>query len=418
MNNLSISQAKQHSVKQDVPDANHERALSIMSAVHSPIKSSQLEESARKLHPGDLMRTLSTSNDIPTKPLSTTEQDVSWKYGVSAKDNVIHESPKTSNKPLFDKMSRPFRSMRGKSSTQGNNLSTNMLVITTDDALPVRPYPRSTYSELNVDVDDDNGDMGSIGSDGVSIHSSYSMPMDDELALDAGLQASLEDNGENEEKGDGEFDAVNHDLQLDYAPQGSPATRFRFVVGGQPNVATEMGSGIHEESRGAWMNLSAEDRVTIVEAIGERNNREDQHLPRESLIDSGCNVGTSGPGMSFSGYSEPAQYVNVTGIGGSTSSARLGSFRSVVSLDSGEKVILIFRGYAHHTESSSATHSVDQIESNGNTIQGRSPRHGEASLIETPGGEIIPLQLMDDWQSEPHQQQQNYSERNYFLNAP
>ena len=146
MNNLRISQAKQN-----VPDVDRDRAHSIMNAVHSPIKSSELEESARKYHPGDIMRTLSVSNDIPTKPFSTTEQDLSWKYGESVKDSTVREPPKTSNKPLFDKMSRPFQRMR-------NNLSTNMLVITTEneEADVVRPYPRNTYKELN-DVGDDEG---------------------------------------------------------------------------------------------------------------------------------------------------------------------------------------------------------------------------------------------------------------------
>ena len=216
--------------------------------------------------------------------------------------------------------------------------------------------------------------MGSIeGSDEVSIHSSYSIVMDDELALDAGVQASLEDNGE-KGIGDNEYtnapfgwyskkqntvggnvdDADDRGLQLDYAAPESPATRFRFVADGQPNGVTGMGSENREENRGAWMNLNAEDRLAIVEAIAERNNHEDHHVPRESLIDSGCNVGVSGPGLSFMRYSEPAQYVNVTGIGGSTSNARLGSFRSLVSLDSGENVILIFHGYAHHPESPSA----------------------------------------------------------------
>jgi len=401
MNNLRISHAKQHSVSQTAPDASHGRALSIMNAVPSPLKSSALEESVRKLHPGDIMRTLSTSNDIPTKPLSTTAQDASWKYGESAKGNAI-QPPKTSNKPLFDKMSRPFQRMRGKSSTQDSNLSTNMLVVTTEDEVAdvLRPYPRSTYREVNDDVDDEgsidiHGDVGSVGSDEVSTHSSYSIPMDDELAFDAGLQASLEDDGENEEMEDVGINTNSFGLRLDYVAQGSPATKFRFVAGGQQNVAAEMGSETHEENRGAWMNLSAEDRLTIVEAIGERNNREGLHVPKESLIDSGCNVGISGPGMSLTGYNEPAQYVNVTGIGGSTSSARLGSFRSVASLDSGEKVILTFRGYAHYPESSSATHSVTQMESNGNIIQERSPRFGETPVIETLGGEIIPLHSTD-----------------------
>jgi len=417
MNNLRISQAKQN-----VPDVESERAYSIMNAVHYPIKSSQLEESARKHHPGDIMRTLSVSNDIPTKPFSTTEQDLSWKYGESVKDNTFREPQKTSSKPLFDKMSRPFQRMRG-------NLSTNMLVITTEneEADVVRPYPRNTYKELN-DVDDDGGsayvfdDVGSVeGSDEVSIHSSYSIVMDDELALDEGVRASLEDNGENENEkaidvseytdapfgwyskkqntvGDsveGGSDADDRGLQLDYAAQESPAIRFRFVADGQPNGVTELGSENREENRGAWMNLNAEDRLTIVEAIAERNNREDHRVPRESLVDSGCNVGVSGPGLSFIGYSEPAQYVNVTGIGGSTVNARLGSFRSLVSLDSGENAILIFNGYAHHPESPSATHSVAQMESNGSIIQGRPPRLGESAVIETLGGETIPLQFTD-----------------------
>ena len=349
----------------------------------------------------------------------TTEQDLSWKYGESVKDSTVREPPKTSNKPLFDKVSRPFQRMRG-------NLSTNMLVITTEDeeADVVRPYPRTTYKELDdvegsVDVYDD---VGSIeGSDEASILSSYSMVMDDELALDAGVRASLDDNGENEdEKGieDNEYTNApfgwyskkqntvggnveegfytdNHGLQLDYATPEGPAIKFRLVADGQPNDVTEMGSAYREESRGAWMNLNAEDRLAIVEAIGERNNRENHRVPRESIVDSGCNVGVSGPGLSFVGYSEPAQYVNVTGIGGSTLSARLGSFRSLVSLDSGENAILIFHGYAHHPESPSATHSVAQMESNGNIIQGRPPRFGGPAVIETLEGETIPLQFTD-----------------------
>jgi len=419
MNNLRISQAKQN-----VPDVDRDRAHSIMNAVHSPLKSSTLEESARKYHPGDLMRTLSISNDIPTKPFSTTEQDLSWKYGESVKDNTVREPPKTSNKPLFDKMSRPFQRMRG-------NLSTNMLVITTEDEEDVvRPYPRVTYKELD-GVDGDEGsvdvydDVGSVeGSDEVSILSSYSMVMDDELALDAGVRASLEDNGESRDEKDiedneyinapfgwhskkqntvggnvdGGFYTDNcglRELQLDYATPKDPAIKFRLVAGGQPNDVTERGSAYREESRGAWMNLNAEDRLAIVEAIGERNNRENHRVPRESLIDSGCSVGVSGPGLSFVGYSEPAQYVNVTGIGGSTLSARLGSFRSLVSLDSGENAILIFHGYAHHPESPSATHSVAQMESNGNIIQGRPTRFGEPAVIETLEGETIPLQFTD-----------------------
>ena len=127
----------------------------------------------------------------------------------------------------------------------------------------------------------------------------------------------------------------------------------------------------------------------------QRDNREGHRVPKESLVDSECNVGVSGPGLSFIGYSEPAQYANVTGIGGSTLSARLRSFRSLVSLDSGENAILIFHRYAHHPESPSATHSVAQIESNGSIVQGRPPRLGGPAVIETLGGETIPLQFTD-----------------------
>jgi len=35
------------------------------------------------------------------------------------------------------------------------------------------------------------------------------------------------------------------------------------------------------------------------------------------------------------------------------------------------------------------------MESNGSIIQGRPPRFGESAVIETPGGETIPLQFTD-----------------------
>ena len=73
----------------------------------------------------------------------------------------------------------------------------------------------------------------------------------------------------------------------------------------------------------------------------------------------------------------------------------VGSSKESTSSYSGENAILIFHGYAHHPESPSATHSVAQIESNGSIIQGRPPRLGESAVIETLGGETIPLQFTD-----------------------
>lgn len=69
----------------------------------------------------------------------------------------------------------------------------------------------------------------------------------------------------------------------------------------------------------------------------------------------------------------------------------IGTFISVLRLDTDEEVLGVFPEYAHNPMNQQAIHSTFQLTTHGMTVQDRSPKFGTPPSITTPQGDVIPL---------------------------
>lgn len=127
---------------------------------------------------------------------------------------------------------------------------------------------------------------GDSDDDGESSHSSYVIGMDDDLALAAGIQASIEEIGEeNEENGEGNGGNNARELDVSYQRPIMLDRNNRFVADGRrPSTPEPRYGGQSYEFPGAgnhtWMHY-------------------ENNYGRDSLVDRGCNGGIYGPGMTL-----------------------------------------------------------------------------------------------------------------------
>jgi len=140
--------------------------------------------------------------------------------------------------------------------------------------------------------------------------------------------------------------------------------------------------------------------VITEEGIGEipdgNEGGEEDNRTELSTVDGGNNRGVSGPGMRFLNHASPERRVDLFGFQGRVENGILiGSFASVVRIDTGEEVLAIFSEYAHVPTNSHAIHSTIQLTDQGMIVEDRSPRFGTPPSIATPEGDVIPLLFAD-----------------------
>ena len=122
---------------------------------------------------------------------------------------------------------------------------------------------------------------------------------------------------------------------------------------------------------------------------------EEGNMTEMSTMDGGNNRGVSGPGMRLMTHVSPERRVDLFGFQGRVENGMLiGSFASVVRLNTGEEALAIFSEYAHDPRSRHAIHSTLQITDQGMIVEDRSPRFGTPSIT-TPEGDVIPLVFTD-----------------------
>ena len=126
------------------------------------------------------------------------------------------------------------------------------------------------------------------------------------------------------------------------------------------------------------------------------NGEEDDVAEWSSTVDGGNNRGLSGLGMRFMAYASPKHCVDLFGIQGkAASNMSIGTFVSIITLNTGEEVLGVFAEYAHNPKSQRAIHSTLQLTDHGMIVEDRSPRFGTTPSISTPQGDVIPLSFTD-----------------------
>ena len=130
---------------------------------------------------------------------------------------------------------------------------------------------------------------------------------------------------------------------------------------------------------------------------GDGNGGEDNEMKNwPSTVDGGNNRGVSGSGMRLISYASPERCVDLFGIQGKvTSSMLVGTFVSIIMLDTDEEVLGVFHEYAHNPSHQQAIHSTLQLTAHGMNVEDGSPRFGTPPSIMTPQGDVIPLSFVE-----------------------
>jgi hypothetical protein len=334
MNSLRINKtltigSEENDPQEPEDSPNVARALTIMNAVSSPVSSETLDRSVSNLHPGDIMRTLSTSlcvpsSSIPSSPLSNTNQDVKWKYG---------ESDKTS-KP------RKWFNRRGKDG-QEVKLSANMMSIS------------GSGNDEKRDINAGSEDMG-VGNTAdrwgaaaqaeilrLTMYGTFDGSQDKYKAMcDTGANASF-----------------CNDIPL-------LSDRTSTVFDPQEETSgTEQGSPQEETS-------GTEQRIPV-------------------LVDRGSNItALSGDSVRILHLSDETLNVDVLGDH-EMENLKIGSVGGVVATQLGD-ILVIFNEIAYREAGLSVLSSI-QVEDNGIHIDDKSTNHGGNQCITTYEGYVIPL---------------------------
>ena len=100
--------------------------------------------------------------------------------------------------------------------------------------------------------------------------------------------------------------------------------------------------------------------------------------------------------MRLLSYASPERFVDLFGIQGKVTSGMLvGTFVSIIRLNTNEEVLGVFHEYAHNPNHQQAIHSTLQLTAHGMNVEDRSPRFGAPPSITTPQGDVIPLSFID-----------------------
>lgn len=95
-------------------------------------------------------------------------------------------------------------------------------------------------------------------------------------------------------------------------------------------------------------------------------------------------------------FASPERQVDLFGIQGKvTSNMLVGTFVSVLRLNTNKEVLGVFPEYSHNQTTQQAIHSTLQLTVHSMNVEDRSPRFGTPPSITTPQGDVIPLLFVD-----------------------